>query len=479
MLRGNKVLEEIDSKIHGLKRDARAYGNTLEDHENKIHELSNERENIYTSLAITYLPFLNDASIAKTIHDVHDNVAKIFEQKKKRRNLLEEKIQEEETKIEELGSILDTVSENLETISQKRDRIMSDVHSELQNNNTYVGYIALRDERLEQISENEKALHQMRQLSDKLIPAYELNKLFNYLLSRDFGLPAYENPPKMRIIKHLDRWIAGLVDFRSQKKHYDFLRSMPELMGNELNERKTFVSDIEESLHALEHEVASKYDLLQITEELKEATEKKKQMIKEVEAAYKRRHEYASERKTLDNEKGDYHRKAISEIKEFLKGNKISHLKRLAQETHAPEDDQMVYNLERIDKEIRHYKDRSKSCRNERDAIEEKLSGLRNLKRKFRSHDYESSRSQFNNGFDINGLLTGYMLGRISDGQLWNTIDSYQSFERPSYTTFSSGSSVSTYDSGSSSWDSGGFSTGGFSDGGGFSGGGFSDGGGF
>ena len=103
---------------------------------------------------------------------------------------------------------------------------------------------------------------------------------------------------------------------------------------------------------------------------------------------------------------------------------------------------------------------------------------IRGIEKRFRSRDYEGSYSTFSSGFDINTLLVGYMLGKMTSSDINRQIDSSQDTQTPSY--HSSSDYSSSHRSSGDSNDSGFGGFGEFSGGGGFGGGGgFSSGNGF
>lgn len=462
----NKV-EELESKIYTC--------------ETKIENLGTERENIYTKLATTYLPELEAKTVRETLHGVQAEVEKIFKEKQEKRQDLEKLMSSSQEEKRKFEKTLNEVTDSLNQKVAERDKLRGEVAKELSSNSEYTELDKNAKQAEERLKGNKERVGEIETLAKEKLPAYEKNRLFMYLVKRKFRTKNYD---KRGLIARLDSWVAGLINFASQKANYDFLKAMPELMAQEVSRRQGELDKVVEELEKIEKNVSDKYGLTKIIEQGEALASERNEIIQETDKKDLEYQKYAQERKTLDSTKDPYHIEAVQELKKYLKGESVQQLKQRARGTPRTEDDRLVGRLEEIDLEIRELKDKTKNIKLDRNKEEKKLEGLREIESTYRKRDYDSRRSYFDSSFDINSLLIGYLAGKYSHDCFMDEMKTSHHF-KPLETYHSSSSYSSSYHSSESSGISfgggggGGFGGGGFSGGGGFGGGGFSSGRGF
>ena len=457
--------------ISDLEHKEEKLGSDVYACERKITNLGNERERAYIRLAEFYLPELDAQFIKQTLTEVQGDVSYIFQQKQNRRTELESLMKSSTKQKKTLEEKFEILTKQLNEAADERDRLNGIVAEDLGKNHEYRDLDARANQANERIIQNKARVEEMQNEAAEKLPKYEANKMFMYLVKRNFD----PSDTHKGLINRLDSKVAEIVNYADQKNNYDFLKSMPELMQIELNRRLDELNELKEQIRHIEDITAEKYGLTKVIEngtQLGNNRNKVMSLIEELDSKY---NSYACERKDLDSTKGEYHQEAIQKLKAFLKGNNIKELKERAQATLGTEDDHLVNRMEEIDYEIRDLKDKTKEIKNERDKVHDDIEKMIDLRNKYRSHDFESSRSYFDSGFNINTLLLAYLAGRMTANSMWDTINHHQNFEYDDYLSSSSSSSGGGF----SSFGGGGFGGGGFSSGGGFGGGGFSSGHGF
>lgn len=481
---GTSVHKSIKDQVKVLEKNHEALAEQVYGHENRLKELTTERENCFARLAVVYLPEMEAESVKKTMHEVQGAVQRIFEQKQRRRSDLEEQMQAAREHRQLLETQLERVTDELNDKVAAREQTIAEVATQLKSNPAYTKLNAEAQAAKERLSQNNRRVEEVETESQiKLVPYYN-NNIFTYLLRQDFGTDGYG---ARGWTQRLDKWAANIIGFTAAKKNYDFLRSIPELMGIEVKRRQDELTALVKQVRSIEEEVEKRYGLAVIVQEGMEVGKRRDTLMADREVVTKQYEKLAKERAELDNTKDEYHQEALDKLKAYLKGESIVALKSRARATSGTEDDKMVTRIEKIDEEIGGLREKAKTAKGERDDIESKVKKLNSVLTRFTREDYESSRSYFDDGFDIGPILTGYLLGRLSSDDAWRKVEQCQHFRprqtyRSSYDNDSSGGGYSSGRSssrGSSSSGSGfgGFS--GFSGGGGFGGGGFSSGRGF
>ena len=472
---GSSVHKTIKSKIGEVESSVSGLASQIYEKERSLAGLTSEREKYYGLLASHYLPESDASALAVSLRELREDVEKIFYEKKERRKALERAMEENRRGNQELERRIDELTAQIDQKAVVRDRIVELIAGDLKKDPIYVDFDEEAKKAEARLQQNRQRVAEVEEEARTKLPAFTGNKLFRYLLQTGYGTENYR-PGRLR--RRLDTWVARKVSFTENKKCYDFLTSMPEMMGAEVERRQNELDKIVADMEKIESQIETQRGLPETVDSANRLISQRQEFISQDAEQDKRYAIYARERAEIDSTKDPYHVKAVQNIKQYLKGESITQLKTIARKTPGTEDDRTVDIIDQIDRKVRELKDETITIRRERDLLEEKLSDIRSVEKRFRQRDYEGRYSTFSGGFDINDLLVGYMLGKFSVNDINSKMDNSQHTQRSSY--HSSGSYSSRGSSSSSSSSSsgfGGFSS--FSSGGGFGGGGFSSGSGF
>jgi len=473
---GRIVHTQIKNKIKEAEIEYQKVDGTLNEGERKIQALTTEREKVFSSLAIHYLPDLEAKSLKSTLRELQQKVQEIFESKQKRRKALEDLMQVNKEQRSRISSGLEGINNQLETKAEERDELKLKITLELKANTEYIQQVnQLREGTLLTTKLTEMTATALKEAPRRLAEFME-NKEFSYLLRREYGTPSQKG---IRLTQILDDKVAKSINYEANKRAFDYWTRLPEGLKRRLEERSQELQTLASKKEEEENKTAERYGLPKVLEEGKAIGAKREESLSDVKKLDEQYTTYSSERHQMEGSKDSYHQKAIQELKSFLKDKSIKELKDRAQSTQGSEDDQLVNRIEDIDQNIKHLKKSINSWKEEQSEIGKRLEGLKRIETTYTSKDYESGRSYFPGNFEVEDLLTGYILGRYSASHVESTIERSQEFEGPSHSSHSSSnsSSDSGYSSGggddsSSSWSSGGgFSSSGggdFSTGGGF-----------
>jgi len=466
MTNGNTVYKSIKKKIREIEDRSAEFGAALAEAEERIESLGKQREDTYIELAKTYLPELDAQTLASTLSDLRQVVQDNFNDARQRRKAIDEQRKQNRTERRAAESraqeLTDALNETAGVLESRRT-VMA---SQLRDSTEYqLGRSQLEREEARLKANVTRHAH-LQSESDRKLPAYQDDRLFQYLVKRGYGTPEYN---KRSVFAPLDRLLAASMQFHEQFSTYRGLQKGPALLERRIDESKQRVADLGELVKASEGKMATQTgveEVLQKGRTLKTEYDRTIARETELDAQYGKLDE---ERADIDNTKGTHHRKALTELRTYLKGETIADLRRRARGTTATSaDDDFVDALEAIEQDLNTAREHASQAKRERQDISSTLSGLKDVARRFETKDYEASNSEFDRGFDVDDLLTGYILGRYDTSHVNSHIDKAQEFERQasSYTPSSSPSYESSSSS-SSSW--GGFDSGsGFSGGGGF-----------
>ncbi|MFA6088280.1 MAG: hypothetical protein WC755_00320 [Candidatus Woesearchaeota archaeon] len=472
---GSDVYDELKNAVSKVRSEERKLESSLSDVENKISNLTSERELAYVKLAEIYLPSLDASTVKKTITGLQSRVQEIFVEKQQKRTDLDSLIEKSKKENNDDEKSLSEVTSKLNVLVEERERLKKDVSCDLSKNDTYTKLLEETRIMKEKLDGYKKRQEAFEGIARKDIDSYKSNALFKYLLDCDYSLDQnseytakFGNNNK-RLAK--DAKVAKVIDFSAQKQTYDMLTQMPELLKQRNGKRQQEIDNLIEKLTATEKEAEDRYKLTPVLQKIEALLEERKKYQSHIQEHTSNYEQYSAQRKELDGKKDPFHAQAIAELKKYLKGDDLSRLRELARSTDGNEDDIIVERMGEIDGEIRQLKDLAKSIISKREEVSEKVKGLSNIANRFSSNDYESSRSYFDSSFNVNSLVTGYLLGKMNESSIWSKIDN-EHHRRPaeSYhsSNYSSYGGSSSYGSSSHSSSFGSFGGGGHSSSGGF-----------
>ncbi len=467
---GKKVYNAIRDKERGVEQDHNSLSVELQGYQSQINQLVQDREERFVRLATFYLPVMDAESVRSTIRELQGEVQRLFKEKQTLRTSLDSSMQQSRQRKESLEESLQSVDVLLEQKVTVRDQKRQDIASELKEDGEYTTSHSNASQANERLTQNKKRFETFEEEAQEKLHAYQGNKLFTYLLQRDFNGSEYSGTA---VTRKLDSWVAGIINYSEVRKNYDFLTSMPTAIKAEIDQQQADLDELVERIEAIEQEVAEKHGLPQVLSDGNDLAQKRAKILGDIQREDAQFSSYTVQRKELDNTKDAYHQRALGRLKSYLKDSSIVNLKERARATPNSEDDHLVDQVESIDAKIRQLKSDAKTVQEKQSAVAEQLEGLRQVSRHYSSNNWERNRSYFGNSLDIDDLLTGYLLGRISTDSIISDLNSHHHWEPEPAPVYHSSYSSSHHSSGGDSFGGGDFSSGGgFGGGGGFSSGG-------
>ncbi|MBI4738294.1 hypothetical protein HY772_01815 [Candidatus Woesearchaeota archaeon] len=474
-LKGKQVYGTLNGKLDEVERQFSELSSHIARNESRIGELTGDREGVYVSLAQLYLPELTD-HVRTELAEKQEAVARAVRQRRNQHESLERLVSQNRERRSQKQQTLDSIDEQMNAAGDMIRTKHAAVAQELENSADYQSLKKKIAEAQRKLEEDRKQLGAVRKSVPAKINAYEADVLFKYLLERGYGTEEYVGS---FLTRTLDAWAARKVNFDEQKREYYLLKMLPAAIDERLSLEEAAGSELQGTKALLEDSVDRKHGLSDAIQSGKDLDTKRNGILDSVDKLDKEYDGLQEALRDANSTKGSHYRQAVDELKGYLAGQTLQDLRARATETATAADDRLVDKLEEIDREIKELKRETKKVRKEQETVGSQLSGLRDIERHYTRHDYESSKSRFDNSFDMNALLMGYLLGNLTANDVNRSVEQSQHFE---HTSQSSSSHYSSSSSSGSDYSSGGdFGGGGFSSGGGFDsgGGGFSTGGGF
>ncbi len=460
MQTGSDVHESLVTRIRRARRRLEKQDRGIERLQGGMAELGARRGATMRALAEFHLPEMSEAAVTDTLAEMETSVRAVFDAKKDRLEEVERLIPRQRETVDVSEAHLAQVTAALNDVGRERSRLARCVYEELQGMDRWRVHSDEVRRLQARVAASEKrheaALRERREKT----PAYKQDRFFSYLSRRRYGSDFAAGNGLSRM---LDGWVADVTDYASARAKYDFLIELPGHAEAVLEDDRVALGVARAPLAALEAEVIERHGLTPVLErgdELYAEREEARRTLREAETALR---ELTDALGSLHDQRGSYYETAIDGLEAYLEGRSLDDLVTMARATGDPRDDVLVARLADIDDQLRALGAELAELREDRARLAERLAGMEDLRDRFEADDWNGRRSRFDDGFDMNALLIGYLAGSHSFGHVHRQLGRSHSF-LPSDSGFSSG---------------GGFG-GGFSSGGGFGGGGgFSTGGGF
>ena len=322
-------------------------------------------------------------------------------------------VAELEAKLAQIRRELDAVEDRLEALGEPlADALAADeAHRALVAKAEEAGATAAAAERKAEQAEIDRA---------EKGAAYEADPLFLYLWRRGYSTAQYRSRGLIRL---LDRWVAGLIDYGSARANYAVLTEIPvrlrahaDRLAQEAEDAEAAVAESEDAILArlAGEDLASKADRLvaQIAELESE--------LSPIREALARLDERASAYAVGEDEE---FRAALAALSNSLAGEEIAVLQADAAATPSPEDERFVARLARLRVDIGKLEEESATLRGQLSTVSRRRAELAEIAGDIRGRGWDEGGTTFDAGEIVGALLRAFLLGRLSRDDYWGRIE--------------------------------------------------------
>ena len=158
------------------------------------------------------------------------------------------------------------------------------------------------------------------------------------------------------------------------------------------------------------------------------AGEQRDNLISQLEKLAQHAEGIKNELVALESTQNDFYEEAISKFGHFLQSMEESALEARTRATPERQDDQIFAEIQHFNRRLDAAKQQSAELHGNFREWEPKIRGLEQLVRRFRSAEFDSRRSLFAGGFDVERLLRQFLEGGTSEHEVWSTLQQHQQF---------------------------------------------------
>ncbi len=472
---GKSVRGSIHSALTKEARQQESWRSQADEIEGRILVTRQQISEYFQALSQTYLAEKDSEQVRAALGPVLVQAEKALEERRKLNESLNAELPVSQQALAEL-------SQACESLQSQRDGLvlkLTTLDTEARSTEAFQKALAQKEAMEQTIEANKKRAASLKDLSQKKLVSYQANRIFRYLVERNYGLPAYS---ANALASRLDAMAARSVNFAANFERYRALVGIPTYVEQDVALREKQLQDFTDGpLADIEKSARESVGYFPFKEECDRTQESLQARLAERETTQNRLLAIQQQLATIVGGTDEHLVQALGLVGRFLHEVPDATLQKIALGTPDQTDDAYVAKISELRASLLSDIDQARELSEKVRTASERVSRLQKLEQDFRRRDYDGSYTNFPS-LDINTLLTGYLLGRVTDDTFFSTVQHHYVDDTPVVTQASSSSWGSSSDSGFGGGGGGFSSGGGFggdSGGGGGGGGGFSSGDGF
>ncbi len=418
-LTGHNVYSDLRRRVNDARSRARETELRLHQLRIETQELVADRGQAITDLARAMLPEITHDAIDNTVRGIRDDLRDILDRRDNRIDQIHDSLDELLAQRDRIENELEDVLTQLETETAERDRLEALIAEELEQSTEFQRLSKEAAHVEDNLERNEERVAEIRREAEKKLPAYESNRLFTYLLGRQFGTSDYT---VSGMTKRLDRWVARIVNYEDNKPSYDFLKVTPELVAAELERRQEDFDALMDRVESIRDAAAEKAGLPPVADRVESLEAERDGFTTALDQSRTREEGYETELESIENSEGRYYAEAIARFRDFLSEQRTKHLARQAERTEDETDDEIVREIRSIDRRLDDVDENLEDAERDHKRAERQARELDSLMSRFRRSGYHSAQSAFPRR-DPRDVLDDYERGRADSGDVWNAFE--------------------------------------------------------
>jgi hypothetical protein len=425
MLSGREALESIDD---GLRAAREGVARTYADYSKisaDLAVLQRDEMGLYTKLARIRLEDIERGEALDALEGADRRVRKLLEERETAVRSLDGRHSDAKDRLESLEVQRSERQIDVETAARVLDAAEADVQQNLADDADYKSRLAAAEEADFIADQAESKAEEANADRVGKGQPYESDRLFMYLWNRRFGTPAYR---AWGLTRMLDRWVARLAKYEELRRNYSMLCEIPVRLSEHASRMRATADAELAKLQALEEQAAEAAGLPSLQRDVTKAEGALAATDEAITAAESAVQEILEEQARYANCQDDYLRNCLLVLREALKREDLSALRKRAEGTRNPEDDAVVAELlelegerERLERDVAQY-------RRLYDAQVARVAEFEDVRHRFKSRRFDDPHSGFVNGVLIATILNQLLGGTATGSDVWDVLKRQQRY---------------------------------------------------
>jgi len=437
MISGRQALTQIMSAERQQQGELQGLDQALEGLGQELMSLEQRRADDYAALARVRVDLVDDGTLSGALDAAERQVAALLEQRAQAVATLQRELDDAKARRDALGVEREAQADLLDQASERLDDAEAAIQARLGTDPSYQAQQAQAREAERVAMHAEEKAMDSEQEQDAKGAAYLADPLFIYLWKRHFGTPKYRAGG---LARWLDGKVARLIGYNDARLNYARLLEIPRRLRDYAGAARQQSNDAFSALRSLD-EAARETDGVLALEQARDAEQERLETIDvrigEVEASINDLLEHQARFAAGDD---DYTSKAVDFLAAELERDDLNELRRAAQATPFPEDDQIVNRLQQAEQEHRRLSFTIENLKQARIKQRQKLEELARLQRDFKRQRMDHTGSGFADGTMVAMMLGNFINGMLNREALMDVLEQQQRQQpRRSNPSFGSG----------------------------------------
>lgn len=424
---GRQTLSSIDQGVRLVHGQIRDIDEQIREAGTSLSELQGQQGERYKRLASIRLDHVASGDVTSQLDVAGRRVRELLAQRTEAQAALDAAIKDAFVGLETLGGRRSGLEARADQASERLDGAEAEVQERLAQDGAYLAQLetAREAERIaEHAEEKTRRAEEARTTKGK---PYEDDPLFSYLWARGYGTSTYA---ANSLLRYLDKWIAGLCNYRDARPNYAMLLEIPRRL-NEHARRVRAASDAEfEKLKALEESAADADGVPALRQDVDDAQAALDDMDSEIESVEHRLRDLEGRRTRYTAGEDDQMQQAVEVLSNAFEREKLQTLYEYARATPTAEDDVLVQELDAGMRSAAAIRESLAEHKRVRERHLDRLEKLEEVRRRFKRQRYDNAHSEFGNAALVAMLLQQFLRGTATSDELWRTIEREQRYRR-------------------------------------------------
>ena len=414
-----EALDQTRSVAVGQKRD-------LDLLDGQLKDLVSRKGEALLDLARFYLPEFSRNAVDSTFAEIRATLLEVLGRKERTQAELTARASRFQDLCHVQDEKLDFITEQLNQQVQRREELERQVSERLKEDTEFQQLSREAAQMEARLQQNEARVHELQASAKEKLPPYEQSTLFQYLYRRGYATSDYK---EKGLTKSLDRWVANLIDFPKARNGYEFLRTTPKLMSEEVARRQAEFKSLMEKIEGIEYRHTDAVGLTAVLEEGRKLGAKRNEVVTTLETTRREQLAVDTELEQLDQKQSKFHAEAIQKFELFLSQTESGVLQTRAQRTPDPRDDEIVARIAELTAQIEQLKPQISAGTLDRKKSDELAGGMDLVVNRFRQNNFDSVRSSFADGLNTTAEIQRYLQGLTKPEEFWQILRRQQQFE--------------------------------------------------
>ncbi|MBM5459109.1 hypothetical protein H8F21_16190 [Pseudomonas sp. P66] len=326
-------------------------------------------------------------------------------------------------------------------LSQRIESVKSAVSQALAVDRNYLVLLQQHESARRSLAAYQEHKDEIANECNHKLAVFNRQPVFSYLLKAGYGTERYKG---RLLVKALDGWLAGEIDFHANAKNYRMLLAMQ--TGNE-DRIATLSSEARVALEMVEQAAQRSYasaGLGELTSRLRSVSEK-------IAVHKKEANWFHSSLGKFAHRTDDHTKRAEELILNSLPTRSFDEIQALVKQSTAAAGDQETARVTVLQRELAEHHKTLPALEKAREQAEARYNKAKTLERVLRTDSYTRAEYYYQESLNLDSLISRYMAGNITASTVSAEVDRH----RKEYAATSSGSDSGGYfsfaDSGSDS----------------------------